>query len=193
MEGTVQVQGDSVRVNVQLLDPETDAMLMAGRGIVGHVIATGEAVRVPDVRLDPRYVAGRAAPRSEVAVPQPGPAETLGALDLESDRVDAFDEQALELLHLFADAAGAAIGRAMLHRELMERRRIEDQLRLAQEVQSRLLPGAPPRLAGWDVAGCAAPAPHQHHPQVHDVGARGARDQEIAHSPEEPIGVVLPQ
>jgi sigma-B regulation protein RsbU (phosphoserine phosphatase) len=137
--------------------PESDAMLMSGQGLVGHVIRTGEVVEVPDVRLDPRYVVGRTATRSEIAVPIPGAHETIGALNLESDRLGAFGDEDLEILHVFADAASAAIGRAMLHRELMERRRVEHQMRLAQEVQARLLPAGPPRLAGYDVAGTCLP------------------------------------
>ncbi len=38
----------------------SDPMLRSGKGIIGHVIHTGETVLAPDVRLDPRYVAGRA-------------------------------------------------------------------------------------------------------------------------------------
>jgi sigma-B regulation protein RsbU (phosphoserine phosphatase) len=39
----------------------------------------------------------------------------------------------------------------------MERRRMEDQMRLAHEVQLRLLPDAPPRLPGYDIAGICIP------------------------------------
>jgi len=137
--------------------PEDDIMLMRGRGLVGHVIRTGEVVDVPDVSHDARYVMGRATTRSEVAVPVRGAGETIGALNLESDRRDAFSGEDLEILHVFADAASAAIGRAMLHRELMERRRVEHQMRLAQAVQTRLLPAAAPRVPGYEVGGECLP------------------------------------
>ena len=48
---------------------EEDRMPMRGEGISGHVIRTGEAVIVPDVSRDPRYIAGRRKTRSEIAVP----------------------------------------------------------------------------------------------------------------------------
>lgn len=137
--------------------PENDEMLMAGHGLVGHVIRTGEIVDVPDVTRDPRYVEGRAATRSEIAVPILGAGETIGALNLESDRPAAFDAEDLEILHVFADAASAAIGRAMLHRELMERRRVEHQMRLAQAVQARLLPASAPRVPGYELGGACLP------------------------------------
>lgn len=40
---------------------------------------------------------------------------------------------------------------------MVEKQRIEQQLRLAREVQAGLLPGAPPRLAGYDVAAVNLP------------------------------------
>src|SRR5512137_2860501 len=33
-----------------------DPMLRSGKGIIGHVIRTGESVVAPDVRIDPRYI-----------------------------------------------------------------------------------------------------------------------------------------
>ena len=58
--------------------PLTDPMLREGKGIVGHVIRTGEVVCATDVRLDPRYIQGREATRSEVAVPIQLDGRTIG-------------------------------------------------------------------------------------------------------------------
>ena len=46
-----------------------DPMLRSGRGIIGHVIRTGETLNVADVRRDPRYISGRVTTLSELAVP----------------------------------------------------------------------------------------------------------------------------
>ena len=137
--------------------PENDSMLMSGHGLVGHVIRTGEVVDVPDVTRDARYVEGRESTRAEMAVPIMGTGAPMGALNIESDVPDAFDDEDLEILHVFADAASGAIGRALLHRELMERRRVEHQMHLAQEVQARLLPAQPPRVPGYEIAGLCLP------------------------------------
>ena len=112
---------------------------------------------MPDVSRDPRYVVGRPATKSEIAVPIMGANGPLGALNLESDDFSSFDDEDLEILHVFADAASAAIGRALLHRELLERRRAEHQMQLAQEVQSRLLPERAPQVPGYDIAGLCLP------------------------------------
>lgn len=134
-----------------------DAVLTRGEGLIGYVIRTGECVIAPDVRADPRYIVGRERTRSEVAVPIHHRDRTIGALNLESDAPDAYGREDLELLQFLADAAAIAIERAMLHRQLMDQRRIEDQMRLARDVQSRLLPGKPPRPAGYDIAGVCIP------------------------------------
>ena len=136
---------------------ETDAMLMEGKGIVGHVIRTGACVLAPDVSRDPHYVVGRQRTRSEVAVPIVRGDRVVGALDLESDRVGAFAEEDLEALRFFAEAAAISIAKAMLHQQLLEKQRLEEQLRIAQTVQNRLLPGEPPAVPGYEVAGLCLP------------------------------------
>jgi serine phosphatase RsbU (regulator of sigma subunit) len=138
--------------------PETDPMLRLGKGIVGHVIRTGAPVIAPDVSRNPYYVEGRARTRSEIAVPIVVGPEAVGALNLESDRPAAYDETDLETLRFFADAAAISIEKAMLHRQVLKRSWVESQLRLAHEIQSRLLPGTPPRLPGYDIAATSLPA-----------------------------------
>jgi sigma-B regulation protein RsbU (phosphoserine phosphatase) len=133
-------------------------MLRLGKGIVGHVIRTGAPVIAPDVSRNPYYVEGRARTRSEIAVPIVVGAEAVGALNLESDRLAAYDETDLETLRFFADAAAISIEKAMLHRQVLERSWVESQLHLAHEIQSRLLPGTPPRLPGYDIAATSLPA-----------------------------------
>jgi sigma-B regulation protein RsbU (phosphoserine phosphatase) len=137
--------------------PLDDPMLRSGKGIVGHVIHTGEMVNAPDVRRDPRYVAGRAATLSELAVPIVSEAGTIGCLNVESDRPSFFTPADAELVQFFASAAALSIGKALLHRQVLEKQRLEDQLRVAHEVQAGLLPGAPPDLPGYDVAAVNLP------------------------------------
>src|SRR5215510_2958872 len=81
--------------------PLTDPMLREGKGIVGHVIRSGEDVCAADVRLDPRYIQARAQTLSEVAVPIRLDGRTIGALNLESDQPAAFHMDDVEVLHFF--------------------------------------------------------------------------------------------
>jgi phosphoserine phosphatase RsbU/P len=137
---------------------ELDPMLMEGKGIIGTVIRTGESLVIPDVLLDPRYIAGRTATRSEIAVPIIRDKRPFGALNLESDRVDAFDEKDIEVLQFVADAASISIEKSILHTEILEKRRIDDQLQIAAELQARLLPPGPPKIDGYTIAGLCVPA-----------------------------------
>jgi len=134
-----------------------NAMLRSGGGIVGHVIRTGESVVAQDVRRDPRYVVARAATRSEIAVPIVSNVQIIGALNLESDRTDAFAETDAEMLQFFAVAAAIAIEKAILHRQVLDKQRIEHQLRIAREVQTSLLPQAAPEVEGYDIAAVNLP------------------------------------
>ncbi|MBK7177245.1 MAG: SpoIIE family protein phosphatase [Chloroflexi bacterium] len=137
--------------------PEMDPMLSLGKGLIGHVISTGESLVVPDVRLDSRYVVGREGTLSEIVVPIVRNDQPIGALNLESNQLAAYNQEDVEVLLFFADAASISIEKAMLHRQLLENKQIEMQLKMAQAIQSRLLPAEPPVLAGYDIAGTCLP------------------------------------
>jgi phosphoserine phosphatase RsbU/P len=137
---------------------DLDPMLMEGKGLIGTVIQNGESVVVPDVSLDARYVAGRTTTRSEIAVPIIRDGRPFGALNLESDRLNAFDEKDIEVLQFVADAASISIEKSILHTEILEKRRIDDQLQIAAELQARLLPAGPPLVEGYSIAGLCTPA-----------------------------------
>jgi phosphoserine phosphatase RsbU/P len=148
--GMVQVGFDHPRAD--------DPMLRSGKGIVGHVIHSGVAVNAPDVLEDPRYVAGRRQTRSELAVPIVSEQGVIGCLNVESDRPAAFSPDDAELLEFFTSAAAVSIEKALLHRQVLDKQRIEDQLKVAREVQSGLLPLAPPDLSDYDIAAVNLPS-----------------------------------
>ncbi len=137
--------------------PMGDDMLMHGRGISGYVIHHCKSVVVPDVRLDPRYVIGRKATLSEIAVPIIRKNRAIGALNLESDRLSAYTADDIEVLQFFGDAASISIEKAMLHKQLMEQMLVGRQLETAREVQAKLLPGQSPELIGYDICGSCIP------------------------------------
>jgi sigma-B regulation protein RsbU (phosphoserine phosphatase) len=137
--------------------PIQDDMLVAGKGVIGHVISSGCSTVIPDVSRDPYYVQGRSRTRSEIAVPIIRNERSFGALNLESDHPAAFDESDLEVLQFFADAASISIEKAMLHRQLLEKRLLDEQLSLARQLQLRLFPEQAPEIAGYDMAGICLP------------------------------------
>jgi len=138
--------------------PTTDNMLMLGKGIIGHVISTGISLIVPDVSINSHYIEARKGTCSEITVPILRNNRTIGALNLESDLLNAYDESDLEVLQFFADAASIALEKAILHRQLLEKELIDKQLQLAREVQMHLLPMENPSIPGYDIAGICIPA-----------------------------------
>jgi len=137
--------------------PSVDPMVSEGKGIIGHVIRTGECVVAPDVRGDTHYVCGRKETLSEIAVPITRNGRAVGALNLESNKLGAYSDSNLEILQFVADAAATSIEKAILHRQILEKERMEEQLRVAHQVQSRLIPKNPPSVPGYDIAGICIP------------------------------------
>jgi sigma-B regulation protein RsbU (phosphoserine phosphatase) len=140
------------------IQTDQDAMLRFGKGIIGHVISTCASLIVPDTLQDPRYIEGRSQTRSEIAIPIVRNNRAIGALNLESNKLSAYNEGDLEVLQFFADAAAISIEKAMLHRQLLEKELIDKQLQLARDVQSRLFPSEAPHISGYDIAGVCIPA-----------------------------------
>ena len=63
-----------------------------GKGVCGHVAATGEAIIVPDVHEFPGHIACDSASNSEIVVPVFDADGRLAAvLDIDSTEYDAFD------------------------------------------------------------------------------------------------------
>jgi sigma-B regulation protein RsbU (phosphoserine phosphatase) len=131
-----------------------------GEGLVGYAALHREAVLVPDVSKDPRYIKVVDDVRSELAIPMLLKDRCIGVFDLESPELDAFSKRDVEILTLLASQAAVAIENARLYEEVRRNEeRIEKELRFAQRVQMALLPTELPRaLEEADVAARFEPA-----------------------------------
>ncbi len=131
-----------------------------GAGIVGYAALHKEAVLVPDVSVEPRYIPVVEDCRSELAIPMLLKDRCIGVFDLESPELDAFTKEHVEIMTLLASQAAGAIENARLYEEVRSNElRIERELTFAQRVQAALLPTSiPKRLRGIDVAARFAPA-----------------------------------
>jgi sigma-B regulation protein RsbU (phosphoserine phosphatase) len=136
----------------------TDDFISSGSGIIGWVIKNGRGTIVNDVKADTRYVKARAETRSEIAAPIIRiDGKVIGAINLESDSPEYFDEQDLEMLEMFASLAAAAIDHTLLYRQLKLQRRVESELELARKVVDGLLPRSFPQIKGFDIFGTTMP------------------------------------
>ena len=63
-----------------------------GRGVCGAAVARGASILVPDVHAFPGHIACDSASRSELVVPLRREGQVIGVLDLDSPRLNRFDE-----------------------------------------------------------------------------------------------------
>jgi sigma-B regulation protein RsbU (phosphoserine phosphatase) len=133
------------------IDDLVDLRLKMGEGIIGHVALTGEPIISNAVRKDPRYVNAREETRSEMVAPIISNDEVIGVFDLESDKLNAYTPDDLQVLLLLASQVAIIIEKVMLHEQLIEKKRLEGQLEVARQVQLELLPASDPQLEGFDI------------------------------------------
>jgi sigma-B regulation protein RsbU (phosphoserine phosphatase) len=130
-----------------------------GRGLVGIAAENKQAVLVPDVTKDPRYIVANPETRSELAVPLMYKGKMVGVLDLEHTRRGFFTEEHQRTMTTLAAQIAIALENARLYEEIeRQERRLERDLSLARELQGRLLPQTNPQLAHLDVAAKFVPA-----------------------------------
>ena len=134
------------------IDELSDLHLKLGEGFIGHVAMTGEPIISPDVRENPVYVNARDRTRSEMVAPIISNDEVIGVFDLESDELDAYKKDDLDVLMLLASQVAIIIEKVMLHEQLIEKKRLEGQLEVARQVQLELLPAGDPELTGYDIS-----------------------------------------
>jgi len=94
-------------------------LMLDSNSITGIVARSGESLRVPDVRLDPRFKYNEFWPDtlSELAVPLKTQVGVIGVLNLESDQVDAFPPELVNLVETLASQMAIAVQNARLFAE----------------------------------------------------------------------------
>ena len=82
--------------------PSPHTHIPLGRGICGAAAAEKATIIVDDVNDDPRYLACSVETRSEIVVPIIKGDDVLGEIDIDSDRLAAFDGRDRYLLEAVA-------------------------------------------------------------------------------------------
>ena len=134
--------------------PGYDGQFLYSRTLVREVAEKGLAALVLDVETDERFGAAESildsGVRSLVAAPLLDPEGSLGMIAL-SSRLHRrqFTEADMELLVSLAAVAALRIRNVALAKEAAERRLLEEELRLARQIQLALLPEELPEIPGW--------------------------------------------
>ncbi len=100
-----------------------------GQGLVGYAAQQKQAVLVPDVNKDPRYIKLNPETRSELAVPLIYKDNVIGVLDLEHTRRGFFTEDHKRAITTLAAQIAIAIENARLYEEIArQEKRLERDL-----------------------------------------------------------------
>jgi len=132
--------------------------LPIGRGIAGHVAATGEIVNIPDAYADPRFnpeVDKKSGFRTRNILCLPirnKSGKIIAALQLLNKKTGSFTGEDTEFLLTLSGHMALALENAQLHQVLLDKERMEKELALARGIQRSLLPETAPTVEGFDIA-----------------------------------------
>jgi phosphoserine phosphatase RsbU/P len=131
------------------------------KGITGHAAGERKAMRVDDVRSDPRYVEfpNSEKVRSELVIPLTLQGRLIGILDLESINLKAFEAEHERMLGILGSYIAIALENSRLYAASRENElRLKSDLDTARDIQRQLLPQKPHKIAGLDLSAIYVPA-----------------------------------
>ncbi len=131
-------------------------------GALGEVFQSGRSLVLADLHAHPGFSHLDAPPDRALAVMMAplnyGP-KRLGVLAAARPASrGAFTTHDFAIFTSLAEQSAFALGNAMVNREAADKRRMEEELARASEIQRVLLPSAPPPVAGYVLAAAYQPA-----------------------------------
>jgi sigma-B regulation protein RsbU (phosphoserine phosphatase) len=136
---------------------QQEIRLPIDRGIAGWAAREGTAVRLEDAYADPRFEPeidrrlGFVTRRLLCLPIRNEHGAIIGVLQL-LNKLEPFDNEDEAFLDALSAHVALALEKAQLYRERLAKQRLERDLELAREIQAGLLPEAPPRWRGLDIA-----------------------------------------
>lgn len=138
--------------------------LPIGKGIAGLVAQTGKVINLPDAYDDPHFnpeVDRESDYRTQAMLTIPvrnKREEIIGVLQILNKKVgSSFTKEDEEFFRSLAVHVALAVENALLYKEAREKKRFEEELALAGEIQRRLLPDHYPEVEGLEVADLSFP------------------------------------
>ena len=90
--------------------------------------------------------------KSATMTPLVAEGRSIGALVVDTRQPRRLEENEVRFLQLMGNQAAIALEKARLHREEIQRHRLEEELSVARQIQLSMLPPSCPQLPGWSVA-----------------------------------------
>lgn len=138
------------------------ARVDAGEGLLGEVITTEASMHITSLKDHDSLKSSSYRPEQDVSV-------MLSALQYGGRNIGVvavvrkhengpFSDNDYDVFRSVSEQSAFAMGNAMIHLELTEKRKMDDELRTAREVQNVLLPSGEPHIPGFRVYGSNTPA-----------------------------------
>lgn len=136
--------------------------IASDEGVLGAALTTGECLQIPVVKDHPSFRDALVSYEENVSAlvaPFYYAGRELGvAAVVKKHEEGSFSENDFQVFKSIAEQSSFAMGNAMIHQELTEKRKLDDELRTAREVQNILLPSEEPSIKGYRVCGSNTPA-----------------------------------
>jgi phosphoserine phosphatase RsbU/P len=157
--------------------PDDEIPMSISRSIVNHVLGQKKAVLSQDAGNDKNLPTSASIAdlkiRSVMCVPLLTPDnQALGILQLDTSDRRQFLQDDLDVLAAVASQAAISVQNASMHESLLERERLDRDLKLAEQVQKRFLPQSVPKVAGYEFFAHYHPA-YEVGGDYYDVSGKG--------------------
>jgi phosphoserine phosphatase RsbU/P len=129
--------------------------------MVERVFSERNPELVRDLRSDPRFVLSSCPHHlhSILSIPLFTKNKSVGVLNVvNTSKGDSFEPENLITLQTVAGLASTAIENALLHKEAIERKVFEEQLRIARQIWENIMPKTVPTFANASIAARSLPA-----------------------------------
>lgn len=138
------------------------ARVDADAGLMGEVIKTDASLHIASLKNHDSLASSSYKPQQDAAVMlstlQYGGRNIGVVAVVRKHENGAFSDNDYDVFRSVSEQSAFAMGNAMVHLELTEKRKIDDELRTAREVQNVLLPSGEPHMPGFRVYGSNTPA-----------------------------------
>lgn len=142
--------------------PGADEEVKLSRSICDKVIGEGASVLTSDAQQDPRFAASHSIHlgniRSIMAVPLSTNETVLGMIYVDNlYATNRFSQEDLNVLTTIARVAAIKIENSRLIEAQLEKRRLDEELKVASEIQLSLHPARLPKIDGFELVGISFP------------------------------------
>jgi sigma-B regulation protein RsbU (phosphoserine phosphatase) len=160
------VDRETGELRSRIIQEDVEIRIPMTQGIIGHVVATGRAVMTRNAYRLPYFYremdrATGFMTRTVLCVPlRDSGGAIIGALEVINCKDGIFTSSDRRFLEEIANLAALALEKALMHQTLLAKRRLEEDLAVAWQIQKSLLPQSGPEVPGLDMAMLCRPARH---------------------------------